>query len=178
MTKLKDKKKESIGYKGLVEVGIVKNGKKIKRLTANTGTLALFNYLCGCLSGTVNPNYNLDVRPGAIRMYTSNNSVLSYGIKYNNIEIVPEEVVEGGVRNEAKSKCSVIYEFLIPGTAILNRKISKVRLMPLFDTNVSLADENSYYAEAPFDIPITVTDIDTNLYVSWTLTIKNEIVGG
>ena len=175
---IKENKFDSVGYFGRVEVGIEKDGRKFKRFTANTGTIDLFKYLCGCLSGEINPNYSTGLRPGALRLYAGaspTTSILSVGIPVSGVVITPYTETDGtGAINEAESACSITYNFLIPGTSLYNRKVFKVRLTPLSDTKPSGGAEPVYYAEAKFDVPIVINDLDTNLYVSWTLTVKNE----
>ena len=170
---IKKKQKDSTSYKGTVEVGIVKNGKRYKRFTTNTGTIDLFKYLCGCLSGEINANYNTNLRPGCLRIYNGNNAVLSYGIPLESVEIVPHEETIGGTIDQLHSNCSVVFSFLIPGTAIYQQTIDSVKLTPISDSSAA-GGNTIYYAEARFDDSITIKDMSTNVYVSWTLTIKNE----
>ena len=153
---VKKEKNENIGYKGQVEVGIIRNGKKFKKVTANEGTFALFRYLCDCLTGTINPNYDINKRPGNLKLYNSGSAILSYGIHFTDIKIV---------ENAAAPSCSVVYNFLIPGSIAAGKKISSVKLFDLTDT--------VEYASANFNNTITVEDSDVNVYVSWTLTILN-----
>lgn len=160
---LQKQEEDGVGYKGLVEVGIVRHGKKYKFSTFNAGTLALFRYLCYCIIARLNPNYTADVsnRPGSLRLFdSSGKKVLSYGIPFADIAIEEDTSL-------TDPKCSVKFNFLIPGTVILGKEIGKVELRSI--------DSTITYANADFgDAKIKITDIDTNVYVSWTLTIKNQ----
>ena len=156
----KKKETSSVSYKGKVELGIIKNGKKFKRITTNEGFSTLFTYLCNCLAANLNPNVSVDIvnRPGKLRLLdTSGVSVLSYDINYTDILVVP-----GSGTNDS----SVQFYFLIPGTSIFQKNIKYVQL-------TSIVNRDIVYAEASFDDIIIVNDINTNLYVAWTLAIGN-----
>ena len=160
---MKIKNKDSIGYKGTVEIGLVRNGKKFKRRTSNAGRAKLFRYLGECLIARLNPNYSASVenRPGNLRILNNNTSILSYNIGFSDITL--------NVHDEGdNSYCEVVFNFLIPGSLIYNKRIQKVQLMSINQS------DNEPYAEASFIDPIVVTDIDTNVYVSWVLTISNK----
>ena len=177
---LKDMKFDNFGYHGEVEVGLIKDGKKIKRFSTNLGTINLFRYICGCLSGEINPDYSINKRPGCIRLYAGTKSILGYGIKFEDVMI--SEVVDkkpDGKINQAGSIGSVTYTFLIPGTVLVNKQVNKVRLMPLLDSRGGIItsdnEDDYYYAEASFAEPIVTTDMDANIYVAWTLTVRNLV---
>ena len=82
----KETVKDFTSYKGEVEIGIVRKGIKHKKYSTNKGTINLFKYLCGCLYGSVNPNYDISIRPGKLRVLDPDgNYVLSYGIPFEEI---------------------------------------------------------------------------------------------
>ena len=149
--KIKKSKKDTIGYSGKLEIGVVINGKRHKKLVTNSGKQSLFEFVRDCLAG----RGNVSKRPGQIKLYDGSTALTSYGIGFNDISI------GAATDNEASIK---LY-FLIPGTIILNRSINKAELLSV--------DGASTLAEASMDSSITVSSIDTNLYVIWTLTIRN-----
>jgi len=158
MDNIDKKYNDAVKYKGEVEVGIVRNGVKYKKYSTNTGTVDLFKYLTGCLSGLVNPNYNINIRPGKLRVIgTDNKYVLAYGIPF-------EDVSTNYIDSDAPS-ASVVYTFLLPGTLVQKQKLKTVQLMSI--------DDKIVYAQSDFGTIISVEDIDTNVYVSWTLRIQN-----
>ena len=155
----KFKRNEQVGYSGKVEVGLYRKGKKIRKLSKNAGTYALFEYLCGCLAGSINANYDIGKRPGKIRLYdASGNALLTFGVSFNDFEIKKNP-------SKLNPSCSITFNFLVPGATILNKSVKKVKLFDIQDETI--------YAEADFDSTIKITSTDTNIYVAWTLTIYN-----
>lgn len=152
----KFKRDEHVGYSGSVEVGLYRKGKKIRKLSKNAGTYALFEYLCGCLAGTINANYDINKRPGKIRLYdSSGNALLTFGVSFNDFEIK-------GNTSITNPNCSITYNFLVPGATILNRGVASVKLFPMDDSDPNVQP----YAEASFNNVIKITTTDTNIYVA------------
>lgn len=149
---IKKKKNENVGYKGQVELGIIKNGKKYKKITANKGKSELFTYLCKCLAAQINPNVQVDLsdRPGKLRVLdASNNRIIAYDISLSDVSII------SGV-DEYPS--SITFSFLVPGTSVFNRAVKNVQLISMTGDTV--------LAEAGFSKAIIITDVDTNIYVT------------
>lgn len=160
--KMEKKKEDSAGYAGKVEIGVVRKGKRYKRFTTNAGTLNLFTFLCNCLSARLNPNAQVDIaeRPGTLAIVDSiGNKILSYNIPVSDLTVEP-------IESTNNPRCSVIFYFLIPGTSILGKSIQRLQLRGVKGESV--------FAEAAFNDSITINDIDTNIYVTWTLTIMNK----
>lgn len=156
----KFKKKDGVGYSGSVEIGLYRDGRKIKKMTTNAGSVNLFRYLCGCLAGTINADYNINERPGKLRLFNNNEQLLTYGIGFNDYKIE-----EGGTASNPT--CAITINFLIPGTVLVNRAVTKVMLLPMSD------NQDNWYAEAEFTETLKVDSKDSNIYVAWTLTIYN-----
>lgn len=155
---------DGCGYVGQVEIGIYRNNKKYKMFSTNTGYYNLFYYLCECLAGGLNPKYQVDIaeRPGKLQLLDSaNKSILSYDISLTDLTITGDSSL-----GNSATPCSIIFDFLVPGTIIFGKEIWSANL-------VSMKDTTKIFASTPFVSPITVSDIDTNIYVSWKLTIGN-----
>ena len=161
MAKNKKLKKDDgvVGYSGDVEAGFYRNGHKFKQVTTNAGTRKLFEYLCGCLAGTINANYSIDKRPGKLRLYDSTGKqLLTYGVIFNDFQM--------GVNVDRPTpNYAITINFLIPGVTIRGKGITGVKLLSMDDVDI--------YAEAEFNSPVSIEEVDTNLYVAWTLTIYN-----
>lgn len=161
MPDIKRKNNDSIGYIGSVEFGLIRNNKRYPKITANAGTYNLFEFLCNCIVARLNPNVVTDLqnRPGNLKLFDSaNQQILSYGIGFSDLVVSGED--------SSDPYCSVKFYFLIPGTSIFRKSIKKVAL-------TAINDFNKIYAEASFQDDIIIDSIDTNVYVEWTLTIKN-----
>ena len=156
---------DGCSYKGEVEVGIYRNNKKYKMFSTNTGYSNLFRYLCDCLGGSLNPMYQVDIgdRPGKLQLLDNNGTrVLSYDITLTDVEII-----DGSSGPTDTVPCSIVFDFLVPGTILYDKTVKTANL-------VSLTDSNKIYASTDFANGITVSDIDTNVYVAWKLTIGNR----
>ena len=151
MTKIKKEKKDNLGYAGKVEIGVVVKGKKHKKVIKNAGKKGLFEFVRDCLAGRGNNSK----RPGQVKLYNNATPLTTYGINFNDISLL----------TATDTAASISIYFLIPGTIILNKRFNKVELLSV-DGLTSLAD-------ASFGEDIEVTQVDTNVYINWTLTIKN-----
>ena len=168
MDEIREYKSDSFGYKGTVEIGFIVDGKKFKITTSNAGKFTLFEFLCKCLVAKINPNTLADTadRPGnLIILDENNNSILSYGIGFSDLRI--EGYNNDANEDSTDSTCSVIFNFLVPGASIYGKSVKNVKLC-------SIANKDIIYATASFNDAITTRDVDTNLYVSWRLTISNR----
>lgn len=158
------KKIDDVGYSGSVEIGIIRKDKKYPKIVFNNGKIALFKFLCNCLAAKINPDVAATVsnRPMCLNLMNGSSSILSYGIPISDIIIESAESVPS---------CSITFNFLVPGTTIFGSTITGVQLTNAFDNNIPIV----VYAEANLggDV-IKVNQIDTNIYVSWTLTIMNR----
>ncbi len=159
---IKKKSKGSVGYKGQVEIGLIKNGKKYKKVTTNSGKSELFTYICECLAARLNPNIQVDLsnRPGKLRIMSGSTQIVAYDIGLSDVQITP------GI---GEGPSDVVFSFLVPGTSVYQKSFQDVQLLAMKSDTKS----GTILAEAHFKNSITITDIDTNIYVTWTLSIGN-----
>lgn len=158
------KKIDDVGYSGSVEIGFIRKDKRYPKIVLNNGTIELFKFLCNCLAAKINPDVAATVsnRPMCLNLKNGTSNVFSYGIPVSDITISSAESVPS---------CSVTFNFLIPGTTAYKATITGVELTNSFNKDIPIV----VYAEANLGgSPITVNQIDTNIYVSWTLTIMNK----
>ena len=151
---------DGVGYSGLVEIGLIRNNKKYPKIFCNRGTINLFRFICDCLAARFNPvSIDINKRPMRLNLIkASGGSVLSRSIPFSDI-LIKEDT--------ATPACSITFSFLIPGTSAFQVDIGALQLVS--------SDSSIVYAEVNLGTDtIRVNQIDTNVYVSWTLNIKNQ----
>lgn len=157
----------SVGYAGNIEIKIIRGEKVVKTIKAkNEGKKSLFNFLAGCLIG----NYDTNGTPKYIMLgHTDGDDTGTVAVSTNAIPYSGVSVEYQGGTGEGLARA--IFKFLIPFSSI--PKDETINCIRLYNSDLIWNNHCAYFILQPADE--IVSDGKSNILITWTMTISNQI---